>query len=73
MHFSGTSLCVYLQVVPVLVTHLPVKEDEEEISTIYDCLLQLLQAGEPNVCYTPNFVIQCISVFSMYFREIFFI
>lgn len=25
------------------------KEDEEEISTIYNCLLQLLQAGEPNV------------------------
>ena len=50
---------MYIQVIPVLVTHLPVKQDEEEIPTIYNCLLQLLEAGEPNVCY--------LTVISMYF------
>ena len=48
---------MYTQVIPVLVTHLPVKQDEAEIPTIYDCLLPLLQAGEPNVWYFHIFLV----------------
>jgi len=51
IHCVMSVLYIHTQVLPVLVTHLPVKQDEAEIPTIYDCLLQLLQAGEPNVWY----------------------
>ncbi|XP_065913448.1 importin-4-like [Dysidea avara] len=49
------------QVVPVLVANLPVKQDKEEISTIYNCLLQLLQAAEPN---TINQLPKLLAIFA---------
>ena len=53
--------CVPFQVVPVLVANLPVKQDKEEIPTIYNCLLQLLQAAEPNVSFLLNVYIQYVN------------
>ena len=38
------------QVIPLLLQNLPLKEDMEEVETVYKCVISLLQTGETVVC-----------------------
>ena len=44
-----TCLFAFIQVIPVLLHNVPLKEDMEENGTVYGCIISLLNAGNQTV------------------------
>ncbi|KAL5466682.1 hypothetical protein EMCRGX_G030826 [Ephydatia muelleri] len=51
-----------MQVVPVLIQNLPLKEDMEENDTVYGCILQLLDNCHPAIMACLVSLLQVLSV-----------